>query len=136
MGGAQGAAAQAGLAQAACCWPLQPQTLTCPAPPAAAQVLAWGPKVTGRNAIVHALHGLFRALQAAAAQQQPQAGDAAGGDASGGKPVAVDPTELRDALAALPGQLVQTGAPSRAGGSSWRAWVAGVRRVHSQLPCC
>jgi len=61
------------------------------------QVLTWGEEMTGRSGVARALQNLFIALQGAAA--------ASGMVGGGGAPVAVNPSELREALAALPSQL-------------------------------
>ena len=65
--------------------------------------------VCSRNAVARSLHSLFLALQQAE-QQQAAAAGAGGGAASGGAPVPVDPSELREALAALPNELFRLGA--------------------------
>ena len=66
-------------------------------------MLSWEPNVTASNAVAHALHSLFLALQGAV-HQQAAAAAGSGAAAAGGAPVAVNPTKLREALAALPGQ--------------------------------
>ena len=71
------------------------------------QVLLWSDNVCSQNAVARSLHSLFRALQQA---EQQQAAAARGDATSGGAPVAVDPSELREALAALPNELFCLGA--------------------------
>ncbi|KAL4450740.1 hypothetical protein ABPG77_001096 [Micractinium sp. CCAP 211/92] len=66
------------------------------------QVLAWDVRAIGHNGVARALHRLFRSLQLAAAS-------------GSGAPVAVDPSQLREALAALPNQLFRLGEMSDAG---------------------
>lgn len=58
--------------------------------------------MTAHNPVARALHNLFLALAASAAQQHGAAGAA-------GSPVPVNPSELREALAALPNNLFQLG---------------------------
>lgn len=58
--------------------------------------------MTAHNPVARALHNLFLSLAASAAQQHGAAGAA-------GSPVPVNPSELREALAALPNNLFQLG---------------------------
>ena len=80
-----------------------------------------------QNAVARSLHSLFRALQQA---EQQQAAAARGDATSGGAPVAVDPSELREALAALPNELFCLGA--------WQGPCQGAAKHRLQvslLPC-
>ena len=83
------------------------------------QVAAWRPAVYGNDPVVAALHSLFRAFEAEEAQRR-LAGPLTGTMERRG---VVDPTQLREALAALPGQLFRVG--------TW----CGVRS-ESQLAAC
>lgn len=76
----------------------------------ASQVLSWDGSVTAHNAVARSLHKLFLALRAAQQQQATTAvGGVSAGAGSGDVPVAVNPAELREALAALPNRLFQLG---------------------------
>ena len=63
------------------------------------QLAAWGPAVCGRDRVVSALYSLFAAF-AAEEQQRQQAGPLQGTTPRRGL---VNPSELRQALSALPG---------------------------------
>lgn len=72
---------------------------SCSPAPSCPQLAAWGPAVCGQDPVVSALYSLFAAF-AAEEQQLQQAGPLQSTAARRGL---VNPSELRQALSALPG---------------------------------
>ena len=95
-------------------------TLTC------LQLAAWGPGVCGRDRVVSALYSLFAAF-AAEEQQRQQAGPLQGTTTRRGL---VNPSELRQALSALPG-------PQQYRVGECAGWAGGcVAHLSLHMPKC
>lgn len=78
-----------------------------------AQVLSWAPEVYAADAVLSALRSLMAELSALDLARQGAAAAAAAG--SGGRPSGrpvIDPTPLREAINALPGQEFKIGGRS------------------------
>lgn len=95
--------------------------------------MAWGADVCARDPVLAALHSLFHAFAAEEAQRR------AGGPLTGtaARRGLVDPSQLRQALAGLPGHCFRTGEQM---GRPWRQgahWlgVAGGCPASACMPC-
>ncbi|KAL4437094.1 hypothetical protein ABPG75_004233 [Micractinium tetrahymenae] len=80
-------------------------------------VLSWDPQVIASDAVLCALHSLLSELSAMDYARQEAAAAGAGGGSAGsaGERPVIDPTPLREAINALPGQEFKIGEMSDAG---------------------